>query len=307
MILSFLRQEALYVLSRSVSENIDLYATQERPWINEYFSEHEIRGPFIKSEIEVPDVELMNGSDSKNDAENAIRIHVAFKNHIYPVQATDRRLWVQLTHNDFYSYMQSRWPVDNSLNDKGTNGTVTDRYFASRGLFRNGISRLYWIAEFTYDDALEDPYEYTRYLIAYQDLINQVDGRSLCRNKKILRSCLKTLKDAGDLSERQKRLFFEGMCKRGGVRVLDALPPDVLDDLCKDTLEKVLDVRQIKNGSRVLLQAVSSGTNAIIVVKSGKAYMGKSFFKSKPENLYRLSIGDVLELGKTEYRIVDIK
>ena len=72
-----------------------------------------------------------------------------------------------------------------------------------------------------YDDSLEDPYEYTRFLIEYQDLINQVDGRSLCRNKNVLRSCLKTLKNAGDLTERQKRLFFEGMCKRGGIKVLD--------------------------------------------------------------------------------------
>ena len=109
------------------------------------------------------------------------------------MQATDRRLWVQLTHNDFYDYMRSRWPVENVLNESGTNGTVTDRYFASRGLFRNGISRLYWIAELTYDPSLEDPYEYTRFLIAYQDLINQVDGRSLCRNRNVLRSCLKAL------------------------------------------------------------------------------------------------------------------
>ena len=56
--------------------------------------------------------------------------------------------------------MRSRWKVENTLNDSGTNGTVTDRYFVSRGLFRNGISRLYWIAESTYDESLEDPYEY---------------------------------------------------------------------------------------------------------------------------------------------------
>ena len=59
--------------------------------------------------------------------------------------------------------MHSRWPVENAVNEKGTNGTVTDRYFAARGLFRNGISRLYWIAEVTYDSDLDDPYEYTKY------------------------------------------------------------------------------------------------------------------------------------------------
>ena len=307
MNLFFFRQEALDILSRSIPENIELYANQETPWTNEFFVKHETKVPVFKSEIEIPDVELMMGADPKNDVENAIRIYESFKGRIYPVQATDRRLWVQLAHNEFYDYMRSRWPVESILNESGTNGTVTDRYFVSRGLFRNGISRLYWIAELTHDSSLEDPYEYTRYLIAYQDLINQVDGRSLCRNKDVLRSCLKVLKNAGELSERQKRLFFEGMCKRGGVKVLDALPVDVLDTLCKETLDRVLEIKQIKNGSKVYLQAIDSGANVIIVVKGGKAYMGKSLFKSKPDNLYRLTVGDEVELGKTKYRITEIK
>ena len=107
---------------------------------------------------------------------------------------------------------------------------------------------LYWIAELTFDESLEDPYEYTRFLMKYQDLINQVEGRSLCRNKTVLRACLKALKGAGELTERQKRLFFEGMCKMGGVRVLDALPGDVLDGLCKETLDRVLEIKQASNG-----------------------------------------------------------
>ncbi|WP_028128875.1 DUF6339 family protein [Selenomonas sp. AE3005] len=307
MNLQFLRQEALDVLSRSIPENIELYADQESPWINDFFVKHEIKVPSFMSEIDIPDIELIYGADSKNDAENAVRLYEAFKNRIYPVQAMDRRLWVQLTHNEFYGYMRSRWNVENTLNDRGTNGTVTDRYFVSRGLFRNGISRLYWIAESTYDESLEDPYEYTRFLIGYQDLINQVDGRSLCRNKNILHSCLKTLKNAGDLTERQKRLFFEGICKRGGVKVLDALPMDVLDDLCKSTLERVLEIKQIKNGSKVYLQAVDSDISLVIIVRNGKAYRGKSLFKTKPDNLYRLTVGNEMELGKKKYRITDIK
>ena len=307
MNLQFLRQEALDVLSRSIPENIELYADQESPWINDFFVKHEIKVPSFMSEIDIPDIELIYGADSKNDAENAVRLYEAFKNRIYPVQAMDRRLWVQLTHNEFYGYMRSRWNVENTLNDRGTNGTVTDRYFVSRGLFRNGISRLYWIAESTYDESLEDPYEYTRFLIGYQDLINQVDGRSLCRNKNILHSCLKTLKNAGDLTERQKRLFFEGICKRGGVKVLDALPMDVLDDLCKSNLERVLEIKQIKNGSKVYLQAVDSDISLVIIVRNGKAYRGKSLFKTKPDNLYRLTVGNEMELGKKKYRITDIK
>ena len=307
MKLQFLRQDALDALLRSVPENIELYADQDSAWINEFFVKHDIKVPVFMSEIEIPDVELINGADSKNDAENAIRLYEAFKNRIYPVQATDRRLWVQLTHNEFYGYMRSRWNVENSLNEKGTNGTVTDRYFASRGPLRNGLSRLYWIAESTYDESLEDPYEYTRFLIAYQDLAGQVEGRSLCRNKNILRSCLKTLKNAGELTEGQKRLFFEGLCKRGGVKVLDALPMDILDDLCKSILDRILDIEQIKNGSKVVLQAVDSDISLVISVRNGKAYSGKSLLKTKPDNLYRLTVGKEMKLGKKKYRITEIK
>ncbi len=307
MELRFLRQEAMDALQKGIGENINHYADDKEDWTESFFLEKGTKVPFMKSDLLVPDFELISGEGASQDIENAILLHSSFKGVLKPVQAADRRLWVALTHTSFYPYMVHRWPVENSVNDHGTNGTVTDRYFASRGLFRNGISRLYWLAELTYDESLEDPYEYTRFLMEYQDLINQVDGRSLCRNKDVLRACLKVLKDAGELSERQKRLFFEGMCKSGGVRVLDALPGDVLDQLCKETLDRILKIKQIKNGSRVQLQAVDSGTKVVISVKEGKAYMGKSLFKSKPDNLYRLTVGNEMELGKTKYRITEIK
>ena len=65
--------------------------------------------------------------------------------------------------------------------------------------------------------------------------------------------------------------------------------------------------RNEDNGRQHYLQPIDSGTNVIIVVKGGKAYMGKSLFKSKPDNLYRLTVGNEMELGKTKYRITDIK
>ena len=63
--LSFLRQEALDLLFRSIPENIELYASQESPWMNDFFVEREIRVPVFRSDIEIPDVDLILGSDSK--------------------------------------------------------------------------------------------------------------------------------------------------------------------------------------------------------------------------------------------------
>jgi hypothetical protein len=307
MELQFLRREAMDTLRKGIGENIIRYAEEKEDWTDSFFLEKGTKMPLFSSEIIAPDVELVLGKDAANDVENAILIHKAFKDVLNPVQAADRRLWIALTHTVFYTYMTSRWPVENETNNSGTNGTITDRYFASRGLFRNGLSRLFWIAELTYDSSLEDTYEYTRFLMNYQDLINQVDGSSLCRNKAVLKAYLKALKKAGEMTERQKRLFFNGMCNKGGVRVLDALPQDVMDDLCENVMEGVLDTKQIENGSKVSLRALESGQDFSISVQAGKAYSGKTLLISRPTNLYRLTIGDDLELGKTKYKIIDIQ
>ncbi len=307
MELRFLRQEALDALQKSIGENISLYSEAKEDWTETFFLEKNIKVPLISSTITVPDFELITGEGASKDIENSIILYSAFKGTLKPVQVSDRRLWVALTHTSFYPYMIDRWPVENKLNDSGTNGTVTDHYFATRGLFRNGISRLYLLAELTYDESLEDHYEYTRYLMSYQDLINQVEGSSLCRNKKILRSILKTFKYAGSLSEQQKRLFFEGMNKRGGVRVLDALPPDELDSICAKTLDQIMGIKQITNGSKVQLQSVETEQKLLILVKAGKAYMGKSVLQTKPSNLYRLSVGNTMEIAKKRYSIIDIQ
>lgn len=307
MELQFLRREAMDVLRKGIGENLTRYTEEKEGWTDSFFLEKGTKMPLVTSEITVSNVDLALGKDASNDIENAILIHGAFKDVLKPVQAADRRLWIALTHTEFYPYMISRWPVENEANESGTNGTITDRYFASRGLFRNGISRLFWIAELTYDSSLDDPYEYTRFLMGYQDLINQVDGSSLCRNKNVLRAYLKAMKNAGSMTERQKRLFFNEMCKRGGVRVLDALPQDVIDDLCQKVIEGVLNTKQIENGSRVSLRALESGQDFCVSIQSGKAYSGKTVLISKPTNLYRLTIGDDLELGKTKYRIIDIQ
>ena len=271
-----------------------------------FFQTENIKRPVFSSEIEVDEIELQCGADASLDAENAIRLHRALRGKLNAVQATDRRLWIALAHTSFYSYMVSRWPVENRLNDKGTNGTVTDRYFMSRGFFRNGISRLYWIAEMTVDDTLDDPYEYTRYFIGNQDLINQVDGQAYCRNREILISCLKRLKASEPLSESQRRLFFQSLCKRGGVTVLDALSTENMAELCEKVLDDVHQTKAIENGSKIIVQTLNTNNRMTFEVRGGKPYIGKSVFRSRPENLYRLTVGKEFEIGNARYRIIDI-
>ena len=307
MSIKFLRQDAYDALYKDIPNNIKNYVQNKNPWVEEYFLNKGIKLPIIESNIDFPEIDLILGPESFNDAPNAIKFHEKFRGLLKPIQAADRRLWSQMTHLTFYEYMCSRWPVEDKLNDNNSNGTITDRYFLSRGFFRNGISRLFWISELTYDSSLSDPYEYTKYLFSNQDLINQVDGRSLCRNKILLQACLKTLKNNIDLSEGQKRLFFERLCKIGGITVLDALPKDAVSNLCEKVLFDTLNVARIIEGCKVEMQSESGERVMHVEIKNGKACLNKTVLKSKPENLYRLSIGKNIEIAGIKYRIVSIQ
>ncbi len=138
-------------------------------------------------------------------------------------------------------------------------------------------------------------------------MINQVDGRSLCRNKSLLQACLKTLRNKGNLSESQKRIFFEKLCKKGGVTVLDALPKDTIEELCEAVLYETLNVVRIIDGCKVEIQSVSGDKTMHIEINNGKACINKTILRSKPENLYRLTTGKVIEVAGIKYRIVDIE
>ena len=275
MDLKILRQEAYDSLYKDIPSNIEYYASQKDEWIEDYYQTNGIKLPLIESSIDLPEFELICGQDSSNDAENAVIFYENCKEILNPVQASDKRLWAAMTHTVFYKYTTSRWPVDNTVNESGTNGTVTDRYFLSRGFLRNGISRLFWIPKLTYDSSLEDPYKYTRFLFSNQDLINQVDGRSLCRNKTILKSCLSVLETKDNLTEYQKRLFFEKLSKQGGVTILDGLEEEVLVRICAAILNDVLNMAQIKDGSKLTLRSLADGKIMHCDVNIGKPCINK--------------------------------
>lgn len=306
MEIEFFRQQAMENLRASIPDNIHLYATSSDPWIEKYFISQDISLPIVSSGIEIPEIDLLVGGESTNDGPNAVTLHKALKGILNPVQASDRRVWTAMAHSNFYEYMTKRWPVKEELNENNTNGTVTDRYFMARGLLRNGISRLYWFAEMTYDETLEDPYEYTKYLLSNQDLMNQVDGQAYCRNKSTLQVVLKTLKEAGKLSESQNRSFFERLCKRGGTIMLDALPKEALSELCNSTLKSSMQISRVYDGCTMTLKSVTSNTVMQVTVQKGKAYLGKSMVKSNPNNLNKLSVGKDLIISGVKYRIVSI-
>lgn len=134
----------------------------------------------------VLDMSQPKGKENLTDCENIQRVYNHMK-HLSESQASDERLWVAFTLMYQIDYMRYRWSVSSS-ND------MLNKYFfnysAQRSLFRNGISRLWWIGRLTYDENRKDPYELTKFLCRDQDYIESICSRNIFNNRKILKSTI---------------------------------------------------------------------------------------------------------------------
>lgn len=255
MLLNFMKNDALSLLVSDIPNNIERYDLKEK-WIDEYFDLKGIGNYCFNSMISVPDVELTIG-DSKTDFENAVKIYDSFRKSLNPVQASDLRLWAYLAHNTYWDYMRERWAIDipSEEDDDGAESNklaarIGSRYFfkASKGkaFVRQGIARLYWSAYLTYDDNNKNnPYEYTEYFLSKQDIFAVSTERSLARNKVLLLSALKVLKEHGELKRNSIRQYFLKINQAGGLLVLDSLSSDSAYDLAKRTLNDVLTAERL--------------------------------------------------------------
>ena len=182
-----------------------------------------VRESSYETEPIVLDVSQPSGKETLTDIENVIRVYNHLK-HISDSLASEERLWVALSLVDLLDYMKYRWPADNEKD-------VLNRYFfnysSNRSLFRNGISRLWWIGRVTYDSSKEDPFELTRYLCKDQDFIESICGRTMFNNHSIQRATVRALYDAekaGVIVDRQMiRETAKYVNLLGGVYMIDFL------------------------------------------------------------------------------------
>lgn len=168
MVIHFMKEDYLAALKINADANLSKYANPTNEWIYEFF---EGDNPFAEYKIQIETVQLNTdqsgeGEKSKQDVENAIRLYSAMK-HLSDTQAADERLWAGLCHGDFWPYMSRRWEGFKPAKDPVS--SILWRYFFNgknsikRALFRNTLSRLWWLGRLTYDPNRKDPFELTRY------------------------------------------------------------------------------------------------------------------------------------------------
>ncbi|MBC6444488.1 MAG: hypothetical protein GDA50_03525 [Alphaproteobacteria bacterium GM202ARS2] len=185
----------------------------------------------------------------EDDKENALKVYENLKN-LSPKQASDERVWAYMTHIEAKDYTYNRWIKGSSEED--VKRRIASRYFLPdiRSLkSRNAISRLWWLGHAAHKVTPDAPNEFLEVMLLEQDIFASVFERpTMETNIGILTCIYKRLRESfekGDgLLKREayrewlKRLNFEG-----GVRLLDALSPEQLqqlvNDLAKNAIEKM--------------------------------------------------------------------
>lgn len=185
-----------------------------------------------ETSIEITDFQLdlsqPKGKESLTDLENIQRVynHMRF---LSDSQASDERIWAAYSFYECIDYMRYRWPARRV---KDIENRYLFGYSIQRSLFRNGISRLWWIGRVTYDNTRSDPYELTRFLCKNQDFIESICGRNVFNNPVVGKTTISALLDAEregiQITREVVRDIGEYVNLLGGIYLIDSLDPEAI-------------------------------------------------------------------------------
>ena len=120
---------------------------------------------------------------------------------------------------------------------------VRNHFFAvgNRALIRdNGLSRLWWLGKIAHHIDPEDPNRFLTILLHRQDVRSALIERpSVSMNQRVLKGIYQVMQeswdDGGGLFRREVfRSWMIALNRRGGVVLLDSLPPDKLVRLVRE-------------------------------------------------------------------------
>jgi hypothetical protein len=143
---------------------------------------------------------LLDNLNHENDCETAIAIYEAFKN-LEPIQASDERLWVYLSHVDLYPYMIKRWDAVHKGTAKNFVDYIDEHWFlkssAQSNLMRHALAGFWWAVYLSVDENREDKkYELTKILFRQLDFPTRTLGTyKLGRHKEAVIGILEFIQD----------------------------------------------------------------------------------------------------------------
>lgn len=202
-----------------------------------------------KQVLMLPNVERTEGLVDKllqnvnDDCSNAILIYEAFQK-LEPIQASDERLWVYLSHVDLYSYMVKRWNAVHNGTAKDGKDYILEHWFlsssAQSSLVRNALAGLWWSVYLSVDETKDDKYELTKILFRQLDFPTRTLGTyKLGRHKEAVIGILEFIKENEQLFkskfEDKTRFITKHLNVIGGVKPISYYNRDFF----KSELQKV--------------------------------------------------------------------
>lgn len=206
--------------------------TNDNSWINDFFKETE---PFKKTKYTMDNFELDMSSENPIDTDyiNAKLIHEHLK-HLPDSVLCDERLWVGLSFNKFYNYLMYRW---NPLNEKSFTKLEYRWFFKfkyRRALFFHGLARLFWLAKFSYNEKLENPYELTEFCFRHSEILERMIFRNYSCSSLVRLSIISAIKkfieDGGNFTHKMNDNIMKYMSFLGGAFILDSFEEKELQE-----------------------------------------------------------------------------
>ena len=188
----------------------------------------------VDTGIECQPFNLIKSNNPDDDFENVKCVYTSLKDVLTESSASDERVWVGLAmNNEFWEYINKRWK-------KGgwKPSTIKDRmFFAQHYHTRSALCRLYWIGKRTYDQSnKEDPWHYTRFVCSNQRYIEDMLGRNMANNLKLIKVCVDACEryesenEGKAVNSNQMRDLQKYMSILGATYVLDTVNNDILTE-----------------------------------------------------------------------------
>ncbi|NFH89631.1 hypothetical protein FDA33_05310 [Clostridium botulinum] len=270
MKLYFIKQDYLDILKTNIESNIDCYKETTNKWIYNYFNNEY---PFSEFKIECNEFELKTrefNSASEMDLYNSKVLYENLKK-ITDTQAGDERLWAGLTHSVFYNFVQKRWEYDEK--NMGQANYIKSRYFyseKSKGVFRNTLSKLWWIGRLTYDEKRKNKYELTD-VLGNSDMatrVNDMFTSNFSRNPKIAHAFLSAIKEYEDndikIGKYTYRKAVQFMNAYGGMTLIDYLDEGEIKEVVISKIGKILNQKENNDKSSKMFKEGLISINNLI-------------------------------------------
>jgi len=229
-----LKTEVYDNVSANLNEVAELMEKTQSPYLT-LQSVAEVDDPFENSAIDFVNLDFKMDSTKpiEDDFYNAKMLYE--KLSLTPQQATDKYFWSGLAFSEAFIYLKHRWGLKDQKDYKYRILLFNNM---RRGLFFNGISRLWWFYHLAHNDKLEDPEKYAKMIFSNVDIVQNLVYRNLSSSFQVRMAYFKYIynfkKKYGNPNKNHLSKSVKALSLLGGSSVIDSLSENDIYDYLLD-------------------------------------------------------------------------